>query len=74
MASFAAQTQLAPAATSLLDVDAYVAHAKAQLDAFSAQWRRQRQLAPSIYQPQLTEDQWRRQELAARFGQIEPMA
>lgn len=54
-----------------VDVEAYVAQAKRQLDAFAAQWHRQRQLAPSIYASQQTEDQWRRQELAARFGHVE---
>lgn len=54
-----------------VDVEAYVAQAKRQLDAFAAQWHRQCQIAPALYRPQQTEDQWRRQELAARFGQIE---
>jgi multidrug resistance efflux pump len=52
-------------------VEEYVAQAKRQLDAFVTQWHRQRQLAPSIYASQQTEDQWRQQELAARFGHVE---
>lgn len=56
---------------SPVDVEAYVTQAKRQLDAFAAQWHRQCQIAPALYRPQQTEDQWRRQELAARFGQIE---
>lgn len=70
MASVVAQTQPLPAPAPLLDIDGYVAQAKAQLDAFAAQWRRQRLLAPSIYPSHQTDDQWRRQELAARFGQL----